>query len=164
MTPHSDVPYRVDLFRPEYAEGIVRLFETVYGNNYPIRIYQDPESLTQANDTGECHSVVALTSDGQIVGVHNLVRSAPHSSTYEWAAGLVLKEYRSMGITQRIVKYLMSELVPRLGIEEVFGEPACNHLHIQKMSAGMDFVETALELSLMPESAYSREKSAALKP
>ena len=160
MTQHSDVQYTVDLFRPEDAQGIVRLFEAVYGNDYPIRLYYDPEGLTQANNTGECHSVVARTPDGRIAGVHNLVRSAPYHSTYEWAAGLVLKEYRSQRITENIVEHLMNEVVPRLGIEEVFGEPACNHVHIQKMSARMGFVETALELSLMPESAYSKEKSA----
>jgi hypothetical protein len=157
---HSDIQYTVDLFRPEDARGIVRLFESVYGNDYPIRIYYDPEQLKHANHTGACHSVVARTTDGQVVGVHNLVRSAQYDSTYEWAAGLVLKEYRSLRITERIVEHLMNDLVPRLGIEEVFGEPACNHTHIQKMSARMGFIETALELSLMPASAYSKEKSA----
>lgn len=160
ITHHSDVQYTVHLFRPEDALGIVRLFEAVYGNDYPIKLYYDPERLTQANQSGECHSVVARTADGQIVGVHNLVRSAPYDSTYEWAAGLVLKEYRSLRITERIVERMMNELVPRLGIEEVFGEPACNHTHIQKTSARMGFVETALELSLMPAGAYSKEKSA----
>jgi hypothetical protein len=157
---HPDVQYSVDLFRPEDAQGIVRLFEAVYGKNYPIKLYYDPEALTEANRTGGCHSVVARTSDGQIIGVHNLVRTAPCESTYEWAAGLVLKEYRALGITQGIVERLMNELVPRLGIEEVFGEPACTHVYIQKMSAKLGFVETALELCLMPESAYSKEKSA----
>ncbi|MEW6669079.1 MAG: hypothetical protein AB1512_28040 [Thermodesulfobacteriota bacterium] len=160
MTPHSDIQYTVALFRPEDARGIVRLFEAVYGNDYPIRLYYDPEQLKRANHTGDCHSVVARTPDGQIIGVHNLVRSAPYDSTYEWAAGLVLKEYRSLRITEKIVERMMNELVPRLGIDEVFGEPACNHTHIQKMSARLGFVETALELSLMPESAYSKEKSA----
>ena len=160
MPQHSDVRYTVDLFRPEDAAGIVRLFEAVYGDDYPIRLYYDPEGLTRANRTGECHSVVARTPDGRVVGVHNLVRTAPYESTYEWAAGLVLKEYRSLGITEMIVEQLMSELVPRLGIEEVFGEPACNHTLIQKMSARLGFVETALELSLMPASAYSKEQSA----
>ena len=160
MPQHSDVQYSVDLFRPEDAQGIVRLFESVYGNDYPIRLYYEPEQLTRANQTGECHSVVARTSTGEIVGVHNLVRSAQYDSTYEWAAGLVLKEYRSLGITEKIVERMMNELVPGLGIDEVFGEPACNHTHIQKMSARLGFIETALELSLMPESAYSKENSA----
>ena len=68
---------------------------------------------------------MARTSDGRIVGVHNLVRSAPCDSAYEWAAGLVLKEYRSPGITDKIVERMMNELAPSLGIEEVFGEPSC---------------------------------------
>lgn len=160
ISDHSDAQYRVDLFRPEDARGIVQLFESVYGRDYPIRLYYDPEALTKANLTGECRSVVARNTEGRIVGVHNLVRTAPYESTYEWAAGLVLREYRSLGITERIVECMMDELVPKLGIEEVFGEPACIHLQIQKMSARLGFVETALELCLMPESAYSKEKSA----
>jgi hypothetical protein len=155
-----DVKYTVDLFRPEDAQGIVRLFRAVYGDGYPVKLYYDPHELIRANRRGDCHSVVARTSDGGIAGIHNLVRSAPFESTYEWAAGLVLKEYRSLGITQVIVEYLMNEVVPRLGIEEVFGEPACNHTQIQKMSERLGFVETAIELCLMPESAYSMEKSA----
>jgi hypothetical protein len=161
MIQRSNVQYTVDLFRPEDAQGVARLFEDVYGNGYPIRLYYDPEKLIQANHTGECRSVVARTTHGRIVGVHNLVRSAPYDSTYEWAAGLVLKEYRSMGISERIVQCLLNDLVPMLGIEEVFGEPALNQLLIQKMSAGIGFVETALELALMPQSLYSGDKSAA---
>lgn len=159
MTQRSDVQYTVDLLRPEDARGSVRVFQAVYGDDYPIRLYYDPQALTQANHTGECYSVVARTSDGRIAGVHNLVRSAPCDSTYEWAAGLVLKEYRSLGITDKIVERMMNELVPSLGIEEVFGEPACIHTHIQKMSSRMGFVETALEPALMPESLYSKEDS-----
>lgn len=156
---NQDVQFSVDLFRPEDAPGIVSLFEAVYGNDYPIRLYYDPGKLTEANLKGECHSIVAHRPEGRIVGVHNLVRSAPYASTYEWAAGLVLKEYRSMGVTESIVERMMKELVPNLGIEEVFGEPACIHLQIQKMSARLNFVETALELCLMPGSAYSKERT-----
>jgi hypothetical protein len=43
-THHPDVRYSVDLFRPEDAQGIVRLFEADYGKDYPINLYYDPES------------------------------------------------------------------------------------------------------------------------
>ncbi len=42
-----------------------------------------------------------------------------------------------------------------------FGEPVCNHKFIQKAAASvLPFVETALEIDLMPADAYEKEKSA----
>jgi len=159
-TPPEDATYTVDLFRPEDARGVVRLFQAVYGDDYPVKLYYDPEKLTEANRTGDCRSVVARTADGQIVGVHHLIRSGLGDFIHEWAAGLVLKEYRSLGITEGIAKHLMDEVVPRLGIEEVFGEPTCAHVTMQKLSAGIGFIETALELCLVPANLYDRKKPA----
>lgn len=159
-TESKDVTFTVDLFRPEYAQGVVRLFQSVYGDDYPVKIYYDPEKLTEANRTGDCHSVVARTADGQIVGVHHLIRSEVGDFLYEWGAGLVLQEYRSLGITERIARHLMQVVVPRLGIEEVFKEPTCAHVTIQKLCAGIGFIDTALELCLIPANLYDRTKPA----
>lgn len=159
-TPPEDAIYAVDLFRPEDAQGVVRLFQAVYGDDYPVKIYYNPEKLTEANRTGDCHSVVARTADGQIVGVHHLIRSGLGDFLYEWGAGLVLPEYRSRGITESIARHLMQVVVPGLGIEEVFGEPTCAHVTMQKLCAGIGFIDTALELCLVPANLYDRTKPA----
>lgn len=159
QTPSSDIRFEVDQFRPEDASGVVQLFEAVYGRDYPIDLYYDPEKLVQANLTGEVRSVVARTPEGLIVGVHNLVRSANYDSNYEWAAGLVLPEYRAMRVTDKIVDYLFNVLTPKLGIGQIHGEAACIMVHIQKMCARLRMVETAIELALMPAALYSKEKN-----
>jgi len=161
--PSKDVTFTVDRFRPEDAQGVVRLFEAVYGNDYPVKMYYDPDSLKRANRTGECHSVVARTSDGLIVGVHNLMKSGHIDALYEWGAGLVLAEYRSLGITESIANHMMNEVVPGLGIEEVFGEPPCAHVIMQRLCARIGFIETALELCLMPANLYDRKKPASAR-
>ena len=51
----------VDLFRPEDAEGVVRLFLRVYGENYPIRTYVEPARLKEENAKGVTISSVART-------------------------------------------------------------------------------------------------------
>lgn len=94
------------------------------------------------------------------MGVHHLIRSGLGDFIHEWGAGLVLKEYRSLGITESIARHLMQVVVPRLGIEEVFGEPTCAHVTIQKLSASIGFVEAALELCLVPANLYDRKKPA----
>ena len=46
-------------------------------------------------------------------------------------------------------------------IEEIFGEPVCNHLPCRRGDNVSRFVETAIEVALMPAEAYTQEKSAA---
>lgn len=63
-TPPEDATYAVDLFRPEDAQGVVRPFQAVYGDDHPVKMYYDREKLAEANRTGDCRSVVARTADG----------------------------------------------------------------------------------------------------
>lgn len=155
-------PFIVDGFRPEDAEGIADLFRSVYGEHYPIRLFYDPEAITAANREGRYYSVCARTPSGKIIGVQHLYLSAPCRFLYEAGAGLVRKEYRNSGANKGLLDFLFNEFVPRHPhIEELFGEAVCNHPYMQKSIAAFDFVETAIEVALMPAEAYTREKSAA---
>jgi GNAT superfamily N-acetyltransferase len=153
--------YAMDAFCPADAAGIVNLFRSVYGEGYPIRLFYDPAALTEANAKGACYSLVARTPSGDVVGVEHVFRSAPYEHLYEAGSGLVLKEYRNQGITSKLLDFIFNEWGPRQeNIEELFGEPVCNHTHMQKLVSKNDFSETALEIALMPAEAYDRERSA----
>jgi len=57
--------------------------------------------------------------------------------------------------------FAFEQWVPRQQrIEEVWGEPVCNHLIMQKASLHFRHIETALELALMPAKTYDKEQSA----
>lgn len=148
-------------FRPEDAEGIVRIFRSVYGENYPIRLFYDPAAIIAANQDGRYFSIVARNASGEVIGVNHLFPSAPNPALYETGVGLVLKEYRNLGVNGRILRFLYEEFVPQKPhIEEVFGEAVCNHIFQQKVLPVHKFVATAIEVALMPAEAYSKEKSA----
>lgn len=153
--------FTVGYFQPEDAEGMVRLFRSVYGEGYPIRLFYDPQAITSANAEGRYYSIVARTASGEIIGATHLYRSAPGKTLFEWGVGLVLKECRSWGINKRLGDFLCNEFVPRNPhIEELFGEAVCNHPHMQKALSRLNFVETAIEVALMPAETYTQEKSA----
>ncbi len=153
--------FEVGSFRPADAEGIVNLFNAVYGDGYPIRLFYDPQAIIAANEAGEYYSIVARSSAGQVIGVIHLYRSAPFPNIYESGVGLVLKEYRHLGVNTRLMEYLYEEFVPQKeNIEELFGEAVCNHAFIQKAATHFKHVETAMEIALMPAAAYTKEKSA----
>ena len=153
--------FTVDSFRKEDAPGIVRLFHSVYGDQYPIRHFYDPAAVTAANEEGRYYPIVVRTASGRIIGAWHLYRSAPYSSLYEAGAGLVLKEYRNRGLNSLIASYLYNEFIPQKpNIEETFGEAVCNHIFMQKTIVAYRHIETALEVALMPAETYSKEKSA----
>ncbi|NJD38149.1 MAG: hypothetical protein FIA89_07470 [Geobacter sp.] len=157
-----EIDFCVDDFRPEDAEGLTRLFQSVYGDGYPIRLFYDPQAIISANADGSYYSLVARLSTGEIIGAQHLYRSAPYQALYEWGVGLVLKEYRSAGVFSRLAVFLHDDFLPRTPhIEEVFGESVCNHTHMQKAVLRCGYCETAIEVALMPSEAYRKEQSAA---
>lgn len=157
--PTDDI--EVGFFRDEDAEGIVALFQAVYGEGYPIRLFYDARSIAEANAAGQYYSIVARTPSGDVVGVEHVFRSAPFPKLYEVGAGLVLKEYRRLGLNRRMLRFVFEEWATHQpGIEEIWGEPVCNHLQMQKTIGEFKHREMALEVALMPAEAYEKEKSA----
>jgi len=160
--PQEQEPFTVGSFRPEDADEVVDLFRAVYGEHYPIRLFYDPAAIIAANREGRYYSICARTGSGEVIGVTHLYLSAPCNSLYEWGVGLVRKEYRNWGVNNRLGEFLCNKFVAGYPhIETLFGEAVCNHPHLQKASARLNFVETAIEVALMPAEAYTQEKSAA---
>lgn len=153
--------YVFDLFHPEDAGGVVRLFKTVYGEGYPIRTFIDPELLIEENAAGRTISSVARTPKGNIVGHNAIFCSAPYKKVYESGAGLVHPNYRGgAGIFSGLAMHGEKIGGSQFGVEAIFGEPVCNHVFAQRACASAGYVTQTVEVDLMPASAYDQEKSA----
>jgi hypothetical protein len=150
----------IDTFRPSDATGVADLFRAVYGEEYPIRLVYDPQGLIAAFEAQTNIPVVARTGKDKIVGYTSLFHSAPHLDVYEAGQGLVLPAFRGSGINVEINRYICQILAPSVHVAVLFGEPVCNHVYQQKTCIDVGYVETALEVDLMPAEAYKREKSA----
>jgi hypothetical protein len=153
----TEKPFEVGLFRPADAEGVAQLFRSVHGDDYPIKIFYDPEKLTRANEQGDYYSIVARSKAGEIIGIHNLFRSAPSRGVYEWGVGLVSKDWRRMKVSAAVERHMLERVVPELGMHTIFGEPVTFHVHMQRQGESYGLQETALEMGLMPGEAYSGE-------
>jgi hypothetical protein len=153
--------FEVTPFRPEDAEGIARLFLSVYGTHYPVQYFYDPQAIIKANQEGSTYSIVARSMSGDVIGVTHLYKSSPYADLYEWGAGLVLQEYRNAGVNKELAIFLHREFIyGKPHIEGLFGEAVCNHTHLQKAISLFGYIETAIEVALMPAEAFDKEKSA----
>jgi hypothetical protein len=149
--------FNVDLFCADDAEGVARLFRSIHGEDYPIKMFYDPVQLVKANQQGTYYSVVARSMDKEIIGIHNLFRSAPSRGVYEWGVGLVLKEWRRHGVSAAIEQFMMDNVIPGLDMHTVFGEPVTSHVGMQKQGRNYHYNVTSLEVGLMPGEAYAGE-------
>lgn len=152
-------PFTVDFYQPEDGYGVARLMYSVYGDGYPIDTYYIPEQLTEENRAGRIRSVVARTDSGQVVCHESFYRSSsPNPELYELGMGLTLPAYRGSLAFARCTSLLIS-LVENGTIKAIYGEAVCNHIITQKMSGPVKFIETALEVDLMPATAYTKEQA-----
>ena len=123
----------------------------------PSKCSDDPVQLVKANQEGAYYSIVARSVDKEIIGIHNLFRSAPESGATNGGLVWFLKEWRSKGVSGAIEQFMIDNVVPKLGMHTVFGEPVTSHVHMQKQGAKHGFNISALEVGLMPGEAYSGE-------
>ncbi len=159
IEPEQD--WKIDLFKPEDAEGVALLFRSVYGAGYPIRAYVEADLLRAENAAGRIISSVARTTNGDIVGHNALYQSAPYKKIYEAGAGLVHKEYRGgHGIFSEMVAHNIEVGKTRFGVELVYGEAVCNHVFSQRLGHNLGLITQAIEIDLMPAAAYDKEQSA----
>lgn len=153
--------WHCELFEPRHAEGVARLFLSVYGRGYPIRAYIEPQLLIEENAAGRIISCVAVTDGGDVVGHESLFRIAGCDRVYETGAGAVDQAYRGgRGIFTEMHAFLERTGPQRFPVEVIFGESVCNHIISQKMCLKFGYVTCAVEVDLMPAAAYEKEQSA----
>jgi len=121
----------------------------------------DKDLLIEENLAGRVISSIAKTAKGDIVGHNAIFNLAPCRKVYESGAGLVHADYRGgHGIFTQLVAHGLALGRERPDVDQVFGEPVCNHPFSQKMSRTLGFVTRAIEVCMMPARAYAKEASA----
>ena len=69
--------WRIDLFRPEDAPGVISLYRSVYGDDYPVKTVYDPDHLCKEMEQGDVYRIVARSATDEVVGHIAFYRSSP---------------------------------------------------------------------------------------
>ena len=147
--------YGIDFFRPGDAAGIVALFHAVYGENYPAGGVYNPEEILRQEECHETYRMVARSPEGEVIGQIAVYRSAPQNEKlYEIGQLVIRHDWRQHNIAFKLI-HACTTGIPREHHIGLWGEAVCNHPFLQKMMVREGFIETALAIDLMPESAYS---------
>ena len=151
----------IDRFQPEDARGIAHLFFAEYGPSYPIETFYYPERIVAENENGNIYSVVARTPKGDIIGHGALFRSSPdYQNLYEIGQCIILSDYRITFAAFKINKFAAENLTSMTRPDGMFGEAVTHITATQKFSALVGMKDVAMEMDLMPASAYEKSQSA----
>jgi hypothetical protein len=148
--------FSVEPFRPDDAELVPRLFQEVYGDEYPVRMVYNPGEMVAALAARNYFPFVVRASPDRIIAFGALYNSAPYKGIYEFGQGAVSPEFRSAGLGRLLFEYV-GKYTPTLpGSEIYFGEAVCNHTHSQKAGALIHTIETGIEVDLLPGEVYTK--------
>ena len=64
-----ELSWKLDLFQPADAPGIVTLYREVYGDKYPVKAVYEPQEIIRQEELGECWRAVARTGGGEVVAM-----------------------------------------------------------------------------------------------
>jgi len=158
-----DQSYSVGDFSPADAEGVAKLFHTVYKDAYPLDLYYVPEAIREACAKGGLYPVVARLEGGEVAGFAALYRSSPpFAGLVETGLGLVHPAYRGSFVLFHLFTALMERLERLPEVQAVFGEAVCDTIITQHASSLFGFSETAIELGLMPEKVAGEGRGSCL--
>ncbi len=151
---HTDIApgqaVKIGPFRPEDAEGVARLYYSIYGENFPLDYVYDPAQIAAANAGPDLHHYVARTPSGEIIGITALFRVAPNPGIMESGGLMILPAYRGSSLVVRLTKASLDTLPEQLGLSAIFGQSVCDHTITQKLARHFSYTSSALELESMP--------------
>ena len=149
--------WRIGLFRPEDAAGVVALYRTVYGEDYPVKNVYDPTQLVREMATGEAIRVIARSLTEEVIGHIAFYRSSPpNRRLYEYGQMMIRFDWRNTPLAFELGDFAIDTAAREQGIDDLWGEAVCHHPVTQQMCAGQGFQATGLEIGLMQGAACSR--------
>ncbi len=134
--------------RDEEAVEISRCAYLTYGYTYEDYVYY-PERLVEMNRNGELRSLVAVTTEGIVMG-HCALKFAPgRRNRAELGVLFVRPEYRRHGIGAALWSATV-RLARDLGLDSIYARSVTGHRASQRMAEQNGFRDCALLLSLFP--------------
>ena len=149
--------WEIDFFRPADAHGVADLYRSIYGSDYHVKSVYIPDRLIEQQNSGETYRAVARTASGKVIG-HTAftLSSPPNRELYEAVQLLVAHEWRGTDLAARLTQFAIDEIPRKFKLKQTWGEAVCNHLFSQRIYLQNQYIETGMELDLLPGASMAQ--------
>lgn len=147
-------PFEIGCFMPKDAEGIVALYRAVYGDHYPVKSIYDAQEIIRQEETRETRRMVARSPEGEVIGhiaVYRSILTVPNRDLYEIGQLMIRPDYRKKGVGSHLDHTFACEILQKHTLD-IWGEAVASHILSQQMAIRDGFIETGLEMDIMPKS------------
>lgn len=134
------------------ARGVPDLTLRVNGSGYFHDEAYDPERLFQKNQCGELISVVAVDSNGRVVG-HCALERPEHERFGEVGEAMVLPEHQERRLLGRMGAALFAEATKE-GVEGFIAQTVTHHVRSQRSAATFGAVPTGIKLGWWVQAGF----------
>jgi RimJ/RimL family protein N-acetyltransferase len=141
--------FTVRPFSPADAHELIRLLYRTYGYSYPFEHLYYPERLIALNADGSLLSLVAISSQAELVGHVALFFSKENGALAELGAAVVHPDFRGHGCLRQLTEYALAE-GRRRQLQALYGRPVTNHIYSQKVSEDLGFKPCGLLVGFGP--------------
>jgi hypothetical protein len=135
---------------PEDIPGIINLVYNTYRYSYVKPMMYDKDLFTEAIGEGNLLSIVAVTSEGKVVG-HNAIM-IDSARLGEAGMAMIDPDYRGGQLFRMLIKVTRDEIVPMHPGMLYYARAVTTHKASQAFAAR--FTPTLLSLSLLPNLAF----------
>lgn len=137
----------VRAYRPCDANAVSRLFQEVYGDDYPQPDVYLPSMISRHNAEGHWQSMLAV-DDAGVLG-HAALRRDTHSNTAELALTVVHPSAQGQSLATCLSRELLRQAAA-LGLENVSIKQVTHHPYTQRMAKKIGFHSTGLLPDYVP--------------
>jgi hypothetical protein len=140
-------------FCSDDAAGVTRLVKRVYGDTYYPRDLYSPDEIVELNKAEKLVSVVALDSEGHVIG-HYALERPDLGAVAEASDAIVALEYRHHHLLEEM-RPLLREEAKRLGLTGLVGYAVTNHAFTQKAEDHFGSHPCGVALGMWPRSFHN---------
>ncbi|MBN1189840.1 MAG: ATP-binding protein [Dehalococcoidales bacterium] len=143
----SDI--KVRLMRPDETVSLARCAYRCYGYTYATDNFYFPDRVNEMVKGGIMISVVAVNSQGEIVGHVAVVKETPEALIGESGQAIVDPRYRGQGFHKQM-GFLLQQTNKEAGMLGTYGEAVTIHPYSQKSAFARGYVEMGILLGYIP--------------
>jgi len=143
------VGFEIRPMRSHEAIQVSKCFYQSYGYSFVYRQIYFPDRIVELNDKGQISSVVAITSDGEVIGHCALIDWDSRPNVREIGLAVVKPGFRGQGCLTQLAQYLIDKARSE-GVEALFVLAATNHTYSQQVIHRFGFNDCGLLVGLGP--------------
>ncbi|MBP2636065.1 MAG: hypothetical protein H6Q72_1972 [Firmicutes bacterium] len=136
------------------------VFQSVYGNDFPVKDVYDPDILWQEISAGRVNAALAFDWQGQPAGYVSMFKNAPNPRLWEAGNMVIHPAFKYSNLSSLLTKiYFEPAVIGLTDYNGIFCEAVCHHYVTQIGAAKSGLHDCAIELLQLSAESFKDHRA-----